>query len=173
MIIIEDRLQELFETLPTIPSGDPDQPTAQPQFGFGTEKQLLVFLQDFEKQSVYPYPILWYETPRRSTGPKQIRTVSGATFIIATPTKEGWSNKQRLKSTVAQRIEPVAELMFKALRKSGFTRIIGQNTSYEDELFLNYGNPDQSENKVPYIWDAMRITLDLEVTDKCLRTFNY
>lgn len=170
MIIVEERLKELFATLPEITVGQSSYPVT---FDFGSHKDLLRFMNSERKrQGGVKYPLIWLETPfdRDIMRNGQVN-LSGLNLILATLSDSQQSNTTRLELAFKTTLIPLSQLVLESLRKSGFTQIINDGQRTETNYY-NYG-VNEDENQTTDIWDVIKIELDLIIDNKCLRCINY
>lgn len=172
MILVEERLKELFETLPVITVSHSDY---KPQFDFGTHEDLLRYLRSKAKEGGKFYPLIWLETPIVKKG-KENRIYIDLKLVLATLTKAELSNTNRLEVTFKPTLVPLYNNIYKALRKSGFTRIVDPENNKRTD-FYNYGvkkkNGNETENIATDIWDAIKLECELEITNDCKKNINY
>lgn len=167
MIIVEERLEELFDTLPLITVGGSDYKTA---FDFGSHKDLLKFLAMKKKEGGKFYPLIWLETPFTESG-KEDRISIDLKLILATLTNAEISNKERLEVTFKPALIPLFENIYKAFRMSGFTKIINPEDNKKTKHY-NYG-VDGKEERPSNIWDAIKFECELELTECKQEIINY
>ncbi len=177
VIIAEEKLDELFNTLPMILGGEDKD--LKPIFEFGTTLDLTAFLNDQSKLEKYPYPLIFMETPVRATGGVNLITLP-LTLILATRTKSHFTPRQRLDRTIGQRLKPLLDNIIFAFDQGSNTRIIKDrndfNNAYSTEIYYNYGNPKgngETQTEQPDIWDAIKFKCDLEITNNCLLPIKY
>jgi len=170
MIIVEERLRDLFLSLPKISVGQKDYAV---NFDFGSHKDLLRFMNSERKlKGGVQYPIIWLETPiERVNFRNNDITLNGMTLILATLSNSEQSNLQRLETTFKPTLNPLYDNVIKALKYSGFTQIIG-NQEVKQTNFYNYG-VDESEHLTTDVWDVIKIELDLIMNGKCSQCINY
>ena len=170
MIIVEERLRELFATLPNITV---DQSSYPVSFDFGSHKDLLRYMNSQRKfQGGVSYPLIWLETPiEREVMRDGHITLSNLTLILATLSSSEQSNTERLETTFKPTLIPLNKLVLESLRKSGFTQIINDGQRSETN-FYNYG-VNEEETQATDIWDVIKLELDLIMDNKCLRCINY
>ena len=178
MIIPEERLDELFATLPVISYKGKD---LKPVFNFGTRTDLNAFLADKRREAQFKkadlYPVVWLETPFTDTG-SDVRITFPLVLILATLTNTDITNKDRLNDTFKLQLIPLFDNIKTALKSSGFTQVLTPPNRKSDEAFnitryYNYGVKDDKQHPTSEIWDAMKIGCDLAMTDQCQREFNY
>ena len=170
MILVEERLKELFATLPIITVDNSDY---KPQFDFGTHEDLLRYLNHKAKEGGKVYPLIWLETPIVKKG-KENRINIDLKLVLATLTTAELSNTERLEITFKPNLVPLYNNILKALRKSGFTRIIDADKNKRTD-FYNYGVKDKKEqrNIATDIWDAIKFECELELTNCKQKNINY
>lgn len=170
MIIVEERLKELFATLPKITVGSTSYAV---NFDFGSHKDLLRFMNSERKlKGGVSYPIIWLETPIERDVMRDGRiNLSGLTLILATLSNSEQSNSTRLELAFKTVLLPLQELVLKSLKRSGFTQIINDGQRKETN-FYNYG-VNEDEHQTTDIWDVIKIELDLIMDGKCLQCINY
>lgn len=184
MILVEQRLKELFETLPvqTIDGSD-----YKPAFDFGTHEDLLKYLKYKRKEGGKIYPLIWLETPIVKNG-KEERLKIELKLVIATLTNSEISNTERLQLTFKTTLVPLYDNIQKALMQSGFTRILNADKNKRADFFnygvkdtnkktnvYNYGISDTNKEKhlATDIWDAIKFECDLEITECKQKNINY
>ena len=170
MIIVEDRLRELFATLPAITVGQSSYPVT---FDFGSHRDLLRFMNSERKfQGGVSYPLIWLETPfEREVMRNGQVNISNLTLVLATLSDSEQSNTERLEVAFKTTLIPLSQLVLESLLKSGFTQIINDGQRKETN-FYNYG-VDETESQTTDIWDVIKIELDLIMDSKCLQCINY
>ena len=170
MIIVEERLRELFATLPAITVG---QSSYAVSFDFGSHKDLLRFMNSERKfKGGVSYPLIWLETPfERDIMRDDKINLNGLTLILATLSDAEQSNTTRLELAFKTTLIPLSQLVLESLLKSGFTQIVNDGQRKETN-FYNYG-VDETESQTTDIWDVIKIELDLLMDSQCLRCINY
>lgn len=179
MIHPEGRMGELFATLPALSYKGKDYP---PIYSFGTQKDLYKFLNMKRKEVSSTgtgniYPIIWLETPITPKGSNN-RVSFKMELITAVLTTSAMTNEQRLADSFKLQLVPLFEDIMTALKRSGFTEILRERGRISEEYiettkYFNYGTSTDDDHQTTDIWDAMKIGLDIAMTDQCLRTFNY
>lgn len=165
-MIVEDRLVELFDTLPiqTIDGSD-----YKPCFDFGSHEDLLLYLNHKSKTGGKRYPLVWMQTPFQATG-RNVLTIKSK-LILATLSNSELSNRERLEVTFKPTLDPLLVNTIKALNFSGFTRILEP----EKNVRTNYFKYDSEAeiNGATDIWDAIKFECNIEMKDCEQRTINY
>lgn len=169
MIIVEERLRELFETLPPIIKGDKSYKSA---FNFGSHEDLLNYLS---KRGSDTYPLIWLETPITKNG-KENRITIDLKLIIAINSNANTSNSERLNISFKPSLIPLYKNILKSLKQSGFTKIIEAQKNKRTD-FYNYGvkekNSKEKKHIATDIWDAIKFECELELTDCKQKNINY
>lgn len=160
MIIVEERLEEIFDHIPEIEG-------FKPTFGFGTRKDLISFLK-LRGSGSKPYPLIWLLTPYEEdhlNGSKTVRS-ERMDFILAAQTNSTMINKDRLKKSFDKLLFPLCKRFKEVLRKAS---TISSSSDYKITKHYNFGSEELSE--VTDIWDVIKIgVLDVTVNSKCLQT---
>ena len=174
MILPEDRFIALFDTLPSIIN---DGNEYKPQYDFGTIEDLNRFLNQKRKEVALIggniYPLIWLETPIKKTGTDK-RVTFKPVIVLGTLTNSTISNRERLEVTFKPVLIPLLENVLKSLKQSGFTTIVKKKFLHEYDRtdFFNYVTDE--EHEATDIWDAMKIELEIEMTDNCQqKNINY
>ena len=164
MIIVEERLKELFEALPQI---NVSGKSYNISYGFGSHKDLLRFMNSERKfRGGVEYPLIWLETPiERDVRRDKKIDLAGLTLILATLSNAEKSNVERLEVTFKPTLIPLYDMVIKALKRSGFTQIIN-NGEQKVTTFYNYG-VNEEEHEATDIWDVLKIQLDLIMDNTC------
>ena len=166
MILVEDRLHELFNTLPEITG---NVTNFKPSFGFGTYEDCVKFLAHKAKEGVKHYPLVWLETPFTRTG-KENRFQFPLKLILAEKSNAEMSNLQRLDITFKPMLVPLYNNVLTALNKSGFTKILKPEKNKATNYF-NFGVDGKTQ--ATDIWDAIKFECELEMDECPLRTITY
>lgn len=169
MIIVEDRLKELFATLPPI-IGD-NTMSYLPVYDFGTQEDLIRLLNDFNKQAVKKYPMIWLETPVKQVGESSPVFVD-LKLILATQSNSQLSNRERLEETFKKTLFPLLENVKKSFRMSGFTRTMNPEKNIETKYY-NFTDIETKIGRGTDIWDAIKFESEVRFTDCQLRNINY
>lgn len=166
MIIVEQRLGELFDTIPVVTVSGADY---KPIYDFGSHKDLLRFLAAKRKEGGNIYPLIWLETPITETGDNSPVFVN-LKLVLATLTSSTLSNTERLEKTFKPTLFPLLKNVEKSLKVSGFSRIMNPD---KNKVSKFYNFEDKGENNATDIWDAIKFECELRVTDCPQQKFNY
>lgn len=164
VIVVEDRLAEMFAYLPEMKNAN-DVPFT-PTFMYGDQKQLLDFLRQNSKGDS-KYPLIWLVYPFEEKHCRSEVEFKNMTLILAVETNSKMLNSQRLKETYAKVLMPLFDNI-----KICFNNANISNSSNEYFLtkYPNYShNADATENEATYIWDALKVTFDGKLNSNCLR----
>jgi len=164
-IIVEDRLREIFAFLPDITGADGNPYT--PLFKAGDQKELLAFFS--QSQGNTNYPLIWLDMPFEEKHINRRRVeITGLTLILAVETNSEMLYSERLETTFTNTLFPLLDSVLDA-----FTT--GNTLSYDSDFtitkFGNYSEQaDGTQGEFVDIWDAIKLTLNVEINNDCLRT---
>lgn len=164
MIVVEERVRELIDTLPLMLI---DGVEFKVVYDFGHEDDLTILL----KQEIQKYPLIWLETGFTESHNTQKTEVDVTlSFKLAT---SGFSstllNQVRLRTTFKDVLFPLLDNLEKCFKRANTVLTI-ESTS-DIEKFYNYGQDKESETTA--IWDALTFDVDLKFNNDCLRPFSY
>jgi len=156
MIVVQERLAELFATLQTSQGN-------KVYFGEGTEKHLNKWLKGYLKEGKAPYPLIWMlpsdETENELTGYVEKDTQ----FILCTRNENvNMYNPERLATSFANVLIPLYDSMLHSFKVGGIV-------SYDQEELTRSFHPNYSKNDngeqhgTIDIWDALKIRVDLKI----------
>lgn len=168
MIVVEERLQELFATLPPVLIPDANDNPVNHSIFFDWGK--IVDLNILIKQEDV-YPLLWLETGFDEIHNSQKSEVSVTlSFKIATSgLNSSLLNQQRLLSTFKLVLFPTLENIRKAFERSNI--IVLENQDWEVTKFYNWSDDQNLETS--QVWDALRFDVSLVINNDCLKPFSY
>jgi len=168
MIVVEQRLQELFATLPDvlIPNAQDVDVAHKISFDWGKTEDLNVWIKQEDV-----YPLLWLETGFEEIHNSQKNEVDvSLSFKIATSgLNSSLLNQQRITSTFALVLFPTLENIRKAFERSNITVLEEQN--WNITKFYNWSDEENLETS--QIWDALRFDVELKINSDCLKAFSY
>ena len=150
------QLTQIFDQLPEMKIG---QKPYKPIFRFGTREQLAEDLSLKRKTGEKYYPLVYLETPFNAQENVTLR------FILATLNlRTDMRNKDRLRYTFEQVLEPLRDNVLHALLRSGIFRRTfdtpSLNNAYQGEYHFNY-------HMTPDIWDALVYEVNLRYVKDC------
>lgn len=168
MIVVEQRLQELFNTLPPvlIPDAADNLVPHDIFFDWGKIEDLNVLIKQEDV-----YPLLWLETGFDESHNNQKNEVSvSLSFKIATSgLNSSLLNQQRILSTFALVLIPTLDNIRKAFERSNITVL--ENQDWNITKFYNWS--DEQNLETSQVWDALRFDIDLIINNDCLKPFSY
>jgi len=161
-IVVEDRLETMFEDLPKMKSlsGETYHSVV---FGYGDKKELNAFLSNREE----PYPLIWLLYPYSENHQKTKVVVDGAVFILAVSTNSSMQNYERLKVTFGKILIPLFNNFRLLFRRSNIV-------NFEEDFIIqkhpNYSDSEEGEqNAGSFIWDALRVSFDFSLNSSCYK----
>lgn len=159
-IKVESRLREMFAFLPTIGA-------FQSVFKAGDQKELLSFFA--QSQGNANYPLVWLDMPFEEKHFNRKRVdITGLTLILAVETNSEMLYSERLETTFADVLYP---LLDKVLDVFSVSNTLSYDSDFSITKFGNYSEQAEgTEGEFADIWDAIKLTLDVEINDTCLRT---
>lgn len=173
MILVESRLKELFPTLPNIT--DIDSVEHKPKFDFGTEEDLIVFINDNRDGNINTYPLIWVQTPFQ-TESKEPRLNCKLKLILAVNSNSTLTNAERLEISFKPILVPLFENVIKSFNRCGFITLRNRDKEKRTNFF-NYGVKETGEkntvSQTTDIWDAIKFECEIEMSDCPLREINY
>ena len=168
MIVVEQRLQELFATLPpvAIPNASDVPVDHSIFFDWGTIEDLNILIKQEDV-----YPLLWLETGFEEIHNNQKNEVSvDLSFKIATSgLNSSLLNQQRILSTFNLVLIPTLENIRKAFERSNI--VVLENQDWNITKFYNWSDAENLETS--QIWDALRFDVSLVINNDCLKPFSY
>jgi len=161
MIVVEQRLSDLFNRLPDLI--DANNKPFKPVYHFGDGIEANEFIKRY-KHAVYP---LIYQTSLRETQNYRERTVDTTLeIVLCVQTRTDLLNSERWATTYKTMLVPLMENIMILFEKGG---IIVSNFEYEIEKFPNYSQTESKDaNAFIDIVDALRFRLPCEINDKCI-----
>lgn len=163
MIVVEDRLTEMFAYLPEMENSK--GVSFKPTFMYGDQKHLLDFLRQNSGKSVYP--IIWLLYPFKEDHTRSAVEFTGLSLVLAVETNSSMLNAQRMKETYAKVLIPLFDNIKKCFNNAN---ISNSSDEYEIIKYPNYAETTAgTENEATYIWDALKVTFDGKLNSNCLR----
>lgn len=164
MIIIEDRLAEMFAYLPEMKNTN--DVSFKPTFMYGTQKQLLDFLRQNSKGES-KYPLIWLVYPFEETHTRSGVEFKNLPLVLAVETNSKMLNSQRMKETYAKVLIPLFDNIKICFNNAN---ISNSSNEYHVTKFPNYSHDtNEEENEATFIWDALKVTFDGKLNSNCLR----
>ena len=167
MIVVEDRLRDLFNQIPEVRKNANN--TNKPFFSWGKKEELNKYVLKTDESVLYP--LIWLLPSNDDYNSLSERVNKKVTLIIATrETREELFNPQRLKGSYEQVLNPLLDYIIQALQNSSITRITNNDSI---SIFKEPNYSDNSENGVIDKWDAIRLECDVEFNNNCLNTIKW
>lgn len=173
VISVENTLEAIFDQLPVMKYTDSSTNKYKPKFDYGDNKDLLSFLKLKGKEREDPYPLIWLEYPFMETHYDNKMEAKGISLILAVKTNTSMTNRQRLKETYRNVINPLFDNVRHSLKMGNIVNVSG---IYQGKKFPNYSSSQlDEEHKTVAIWDAFKITFDIEIVSdiNCLRPIKF
>lgn len=155
--------------------------TADIQFGYGDQDELLKWIE-FKDKGI-KYPLIWY--PLAEVKERQNWAITDNELIILTDSNIKLLNDERFTETYTGIIQPIWDALYKKLLKSSSFNFLGGKT--QEERYQIYDKPNfgvsdndnirtsqnsfvskKSESVVTDIVDARIIAMKFEVNVKCI-----
>lgn len=164
MIVIEDRLAEMFAYLPMMKNSS--QVEFKPTFMYGDQKQLLDFLRQ-NSSGASKYPLIWLIYPFNEKHSRSVVEFTNLSLVLAVETNSVMLNSQRMKETYAKVLIP----LFNNIKECFNQANISNNPDVYDVMkFPNYSESDSGlENETTYVWDALKLTFEGTLNSNCLQ----
>lgn len=165
MIVVEHRLRDLVNSMPSIFINDSNE--LKPFFGWGNKDELNRTLEEYQSSV---YPLIWLLPSLDSYDFKAKRVERNCSFIIATlETKKDLLNADRYNYNFDIVLNPLTSLLVSGLRKSSITRMVSQRV----EVFKEPNYSEIEKDGVIDLWDAVRIDCTVEFNNNCLRAIKW
>jgi len=165
MIIVEERLEEMFNTLPMIQTSNGD---FQPIFMYGDQKELNAFLKT-SIGSDKPYPLIWLVYPYEENHTRTHVDIQRLSLILAVETNNAMLNPERMENTFKTVLVPLWNNIRHLFNASG---TIDVNQEYDIIKFPNYGETDTESESID-VWDALKVTFKCKINNYCLKQIIY
>ncbi|RLA04913.1 MAG: hypothetical protein DRQ47_02475 [Gammaproteobacteria bacterium] len=167
-IIVENRLEEIFNQLPIMTNSKGVD--FKPVFKFGDEFELNAFLRASKGDAKRPYPLIWLVYPYTEDHTRTVVNIENMVLVLATVTNSSYNNSQRLKENYEKILIPLYENI-----KLAFLRvnILSTDDTYNMIKFPNYGREDGAEAKTIDLWDALKITFNCAINNNCIRQIKF
>jgi len=163
-IKVEDRLREMFAYLPDIVGQDTN--SYPPLFKAGDQKELIAFFNQSQGNS--NYPLIWLDMPfiEKHLNRKRVEVI-GLVLILAVETNSEMLYDERLLTTFANTLYPLLDSVLDCFTVSN---TLSYDSNYEIIKYGNYSDQAEGgEGEFVDIWDAIKLTVDVEINDTCLR----
>lgn len=170
-IIVEDVLEEVFSYLPDMAFSSTGEKFPV-RFGYGDEKELNVFLANREISDVYP--LIWLLYTQKEQHLKTSVKLPEANFILAVTTNQTMEYRERIKLTYGKVLMPLLTNIRLLFNQSN---VISIDQKDKQMTVLKY--PKFSENELKNkngtiaIWDALKITVNLDIIQGCIKPIKF
>lgn len=164
-IVVEEVLGQIFEYLPAMKNSMNVE--FKPVFMYGDNKQLLDFLkQNSTGKSVYP--LIWLVYPFSESHTRSNVNLKGVSLVLAVETNSVMLNFQRMEETYKKILLPLFDNIKKAFE---LANVVSTDGKYDIVKFPNYSSKENesTENMSTYVWDAIKVTFDIDLSGNCLR----
>ena len=169
MIIVEDRLAEMFAYLPTMSNEDGVEFGVT--FKYGDQKELLAFIKS-KKNKIRPYPLIWLVYPYTEFHKRNRVVIDSISLVLAVETNSSMLNEQRMRETYDKVLIPLYNNLKKMFLQANIAYV---SDEYSVTKFPNYSDEQSTgeENQAVDIWDALKVTFPLEITGNCLQPIRF
>lgn len=157
MIVVEEKLTELFEQLPLIDG-------FKPIYKWGNEFHLQQQLKIYSEAKVSLYPLI-YQTSNLSKQHTFAETCDATLKIVLAcqNTEVNLTNEQRWEMSYKNILYPLLRNIETCFRSAG---IIVWDGDYNMQEFPNYGNG--KDEFTMDIWDAIAIEVKIQIIQGCI-----
>ena len=167
MIVVEHKLVELFNQIPEVYiSGTNVSKT--PTFGWGNKEELEKFIKGFKSDL---YPLIWLLITPETHNIRNNTVSKNCVFILASlELNTERYNAERFVNNYAETLNPLTEYVLHALDTSSITTV----TDLNNIKVLKEPNYSETENDgVIDKWDAVRLEIDVEFNNNCLKQIKW
>lgn len=133
-----------------------------PTFMYGSETDMILWLNSKRKEGGSIYPLIWIQTPFALRGSPMAQ--SNISIILATLTTSSLSNTERTEKTFQLVLDPLLKLIRRGLNSYGSTRLIEINEESITKYF-NYNTEQKGQSSD--IWDAILFECTIEFNINC------
>ena len=163
-IVVEDRLKAIFNYIPDFT--DDDNNDFKVVFRSGTHKELIAWLK--QNQQTSNYPLIWLEQPYEETHINRKRVkLDQMKLVLAVETNSAMLSGERLETTFKPFLYKLVDYIIDVLTVSNISSIPGE---FKITKFENFSDSENGEiAKITDLWDAIKLTVDIELNDNCLR----
>lgn len=170
-IIVEDVLEKVFSFLPEMSFDDPSE-TYKVVFGYGDDIELNTFLANREASTVYP--LVWMLYPQTEKHLKTKVSLNNVSFILAVQTNNEMENPERIKLTYSKILMPLFHNIRLLFRQSNVISVYDKEEAYNAVKYPNYSETELRDKAGTIsIWDALKITVDLDVIQGCIKPIKF
>ena len=165
MIVVEDKLESLFNQIPDIKVND--NITKKLTFSWGDELEINRYIEKSKSQC---YPLVWLLPTEESYNNSTDLTQKEVSLVIAQlEVRKDLYNGQRWKGTYEHVLNPLTDYIIQAFSNSDTTRI----TDNDIGIFKHPNYSKKNENVSIDKWDAVRIDINIEFNNFCSNTIKW
>lgn len=187
MIVVEERLKEVFDTIGTYELPEETNNISNPgqsfglTFGYGSHKELLKVLKKRSENNSLIYPMLWLVMPFTEDIFTNY-TKSDFRVVLAMNNKNvNQFNDERNKYTYRLYLNPYIDLIKQSLIKANTIDLITKSGNifnfFTQTKYPQYGVPEDfdgsDQNKTFHFWDAIVLDFEAKINSNCLKEINY
>lgn len=165
MIVFENKLAELFDTLPLMNVNGNDYKVF---FNWGTEEVLNKYLALKDIQSRYPLIWLTISEDTYKTGTNFVRRNNARLILAMHSDKVDYFNPEVFNTDYKVVLNPLLANVLKALRNSSVSRM---DLEYKVQRLPNYSV--NGSNATLDVWNALILDCSIELTNNCLNPIKY
>lgn len=170
MIVVQERLLQAFNTLPSLGAYDEAPEGFKPVYKWGNEAHLIKQIIA-SKGDMYPLIYQTSNVTRQFANGKYVET--DLVLILAVPNKSQEElNEVRWANSFANILNPLATNIETLFKKGS---IFVWNGEYTLTEFPNYGNESSTANSTIDIWDALRFETTIKIYNNtvCFKPIKY
>lgn len=165
MIVIEERLRDLFNLIPNIQVNASN--SLKPKFSWGKKEELNRYIKLNKSKS---YPLIWLLPNVDIFNYSSKLVTRKCSFVIATlETRDELLNAQRYQGSYKNTLNPLTNYVVQALTNSSITRVV----STEIEILKEPNYADKEESGTIDKWDAVRVECEVEINNFCLKPLKW
>lgn len=165
MIVVEDRILEIVSGMPVITLND--EHSSKPFFHWGDRHELEKYLSLMKEDT---YPLIWLMPSKDLHIENGRLCIKECTFIIATrETRKDLLNNERYELSYKLILNPVLDHLVQGLGYSTISRFT--DGEYEVERLPDFTESyykNDNDNYTIDLWDAIKLTCEVEFNDNCL-----
>lgn len=159
MIVVEQRLSDVFEQLPELNN-------FKPVYKWGNESHLVSQLKLFSESNKSPYPLIYQLSNSSQQG---INASTDLVLILACRNLDTTLlNENRWVMSYKELLYPLLSDIESCFKKAG---IFIWDGNYKVTEFPNYGNGE--ENKTIDIWDALKFETKITINQNCIKQIKF
>lgn len=165
MIVVEERMMELFSQLPQTTSNGITYP--KPVYHFGDDLELNKFILGKQEAQELVYPLIYQTSFEETQYPFESEVETRLEMFIAYKTETDLYNTQRWATSYRNILMPTFENIHTAFVKGN---IVQSEFQYDVRKFPNYGADERNstEHKTVDIIDAVRFRLNCRINNRCI-----